>query len=328
MEFSRAADGTTTPLARKNIDTGMGLERMAQILQDKPNNYETDLIRPIIDKAASMAGMTYASASDAEKLKLKVIGDHVRAVSYLISDGVYPSNVGRGHVVRRLIRRVVRCGRLLGVAAPEGTEAFTPAIAAIAIEMGDACDPELKSRAAKVFDELEREELRFATTLGRGEEILADMLAAAVAADAKAPVLSGDDAFTLYDTYGFPLDITTDVASEAGVTVDVAGFETAMETARNLSRDARASPSTSPPATCWRASPTSWASPPASPATARWPSRTCACARSSSRARAWTRPRPGTPSTSSWTRRRSTPRAAARSATRARSSWRAARRLP
>ena len=239
MEFSRAADGTTTPLARKNIDTGMGLERMAQILQDKPNNYETDLIRPIIDKAASMAGMTYASASDAEKLKLKVIGDHVRAVSYLISDGVYPSNVGRGYVVRRLIRRVVRCGRLLGVAAPEGTEAFTPAIAAVAIEMGDACDPELKSRAAKVFDELEREELRFATTLGRGEEILADMLAAAVAADAKAPVLSGDDAFTLYDTYGFPLDITTDVASEAGVAVDVDGFEAAMETARNLSRDAR-----------------------------------------------------------------------------------------
>ena len=239
MEFSRGADGVATPLSRKNIDTGMGLERMAQILQDKPNNYETDLIRPIIDKAASMADMKYDDASASEKLKLKVIGDHVRAVSYLISDGVYPSNVGRGYVVRRLIRRVVRCGRLLGVKAPEGTDAFTPAIAAVAIAMGDACDPEIKNRAQKVFDELEREELRFAATLGRGEEILADALAAALAKDAEKPVLSGDDAFTLYDTYGFPLDITTDIASEAGVVVDVSGFESAMETARNLSRDAR-----------------------------------------------------------------------------------------
>ena len=116
-------------------------------------------------------------------LKLKVIGDHVRAVSYLISDGVYPSNVGRGYVVRRLIRRVVRCGRLLGVNPPEGTSAFTPAIAAVAIGMGDACDPEIAGRSQKVFDELEREELRFAVTLGRGEEILADMLSAAKAAD-------------------------------------------------------------------------------------------------------------------------------------------------
>ena len=239
MEFSRGADGKTTPLARKNIDTGMGLERMAQILQDRENNYETDLIRPIIDKAAAMASMSYDDASDSEKLKLKVIGDHVRAVSYLISDGVYPSNVGRGYVVRRLIRRVVRCGRLLGVNPPEGTSAFTPAIAAVAIRMGDACDPEIAGRSQKVFDELEREELRFAVTLGRGEEILADMLSAAKAADSKKPTLTGDGAFTLYDTYGFPLDITTDVASEQGVEVDIDGFEQAMETARNLSRDAR-----------------------------------------------------------------------------------------
>ena len=219
-----------------------------------------------------------------------------------------------------------RCGRLLGVAAPEGTEAFTPAIAAVAIEMGDACDPELKSRAAKVFDELEREELRFATTLGRGEEILADMLAAAVAADAKAPVLSGDDAFTLYDTYGFPLDITTDVASEAGVAVDVAGFETAMETARNLSRDARVAVDVTAGDLLAGVAEelgeptrfTGYGS--LAESDVRAPCLTIA--------RAWTRPRPGTPSTSSWTRRRSTPRVAARSATRARSSWRAARRSP
>jgi len=239
MEFSRGADGKTTPLARKNIDTGMGLERMAQILQGKENNYETDLIRPIIDCAARMADMRYDDASAAEKLKLKVIGDHVRAVAYLISDGVYPSNVGRGYVVRRLIRRVVRCGRLLGMKPPDGEFAFTPAIAKVAIGLGDACDPAIANRAQKVFHELEREELRFAVTLGRGEEILGDMLTAAKTRDPKNPKLTGDEAFALYDTYGFPLDITTDVASEAGVVVDVGGFAVAMETQRNLSRDAR-----------------------------------------------------------------------------------------
>jgi alanyl-tRNA synthetase len=239
MEMSRDANGETTPLAKKNIDTGMGLERMAQILQGKPNNYETDLIRPIIDKAADMAGISYDDADDAAKLKLKVIGDHTRAVAYLIADGVLPSNVGRGYIVRRLLRRVVRCGRLLGVKPPEGAEAFTPTIAEVAVGLSGGCDPEVAKRAGKIYDELAREELRFAATLGRGEEILSDMIAAAKSTDAENPTLSGEDAFTLYDTYGFPLDITTDVATEAGVAVDVDGFESAMETARNLSRDAR-----------------------------------------------------------------------------------------
>ena len=239
MEMNRDANGETTPLAKKNIDTGMGLERMAQILQGAPNNYETDLIRPIIDKAADMAGISYDDADDAAKLKLKVIGDHTRAVAYLIADGVLPSNVGRGYIVRRLLRRVVRCGRLLGVKPPEGAEAFTPTIAEVAVGLSGGCDPEVAKRAGKIYDELAREELRFAATLGRGEEILSDMIAAAKSEDAENPTLSGDDAFTLYDTYGFPLDITTDVATEAGVVVDVDGFETAMEMARNLSRDAR-----------------------------------------------------------------------------------------
>ena len=239
MELSRDANGNTTPLARKNIDTGMGLERMAQILQDKPNNYETDLIRPIIDKAAEMAGISYDDVDEATKLKLKVIGDHTRAVTYLISDGVLPSNIGRGYIVRRLLRRVVRCGRLLGVKAPEGAEAFTPTIAEVAVGLSDGCDPAVAANAERIFKELEREEIRFAQTLGRGEEILAGMIEAAKAADTDSPKLSGDDAFTLYDTYGFPLDITTDVATEAGVDVDVDAFEEAMEKARNLSRDAR-----------------------------------------------------------------------------------------
>ena len=241
MEFSRDAKGETTPLARKNIDTGMGLERMAQILQGAPNNYETDLIRPVIDAAAAMAGISYDSADDAQKLKLKVIGDHTRAVAYLIADGVLPSNVGRGYVVRRLLRRVVRCGRLLGVAPPEGAAAFTPAVAEVAVKLSGECDANVQAKAQKIYDELEREELRFAKTLGRGEEILADMIAAVKTSAPSQPELSGEDAFALYDTYGFPLDITTDVASEAGVAVDVAGFEAAMETARALSRDARVS---------------------------------------------------------------------------------------
>ena len=113
-------------MAKKNIDTGMGLERMAQILQGAPNNYETDLIRPIIDKAADMAGISYDDADDAAKLKLKVIGDHTRAVAYLIADGVLPSNVGRGYIVRRLLRRVVRCGRLLGVKPPRARRRSPP----------------------------------------------------------------------------------------------------------------------------------------------------------------------------------------------------------
>ena len=126
MEMNRDANGETTPLAKKNIDTGMGLERMAQILQGAPNNYETDLIRPIIDKAADMAGISYDDADDAAKLKLKVIGDHTRAVAYLIADGVLPSNVGRGYIVRRLLRRVVRCGRLLGVKPPRARRRSPP----------------------------------------------------------------------------------------------------------------------------------------------------------------------------------------------------------
>jgi alanyl-tRNA synthetase len=239
METSRDAGGNMTPLARKNIDTGMGLERMAQILQGKPNNYETDLIRPIIDKAAAMAGISYDGADEATKLKLKVMGDHTRAVVYLISDGVLPSNVGRGYIVRRLLRRVVRCGRLLGVKPPPGTEAFTPTIAEVVIALSGGCDLNVADSAERVYKELEREEMRFATTLGRGEEMLADMIATAKAANAEAPTLSGAQAFTLFDTYGFPLDITTDTATEAGVEVDVDAFQVAMERARNLSRDAR-----------------------------------------------------------------------------------------
>jgi len=166
MENNRGPDGALTPLANKNIDTGMGLERMAQILQGVPNNYETDLIFPIVQRAAEvcpsllgfaialcdmrappppqLAGISYASADETTKTRLKVMGDHTRAVVYLISDGVLPSNIGRGYIVRRLIRRVVRNGRLLGV--PAGS-AFTPRIAEVAVALSAACDPAVAKNA-------------------------------------------------------------------------------------------------------------------------------------------------------------------------------------
>jgi alanyl-tRNA synthetase len=138
MEKNRDADGKLTPLANKNIDTGMGLERMAQILQKAPNNYETDLIFPIIAQAAAMAGVDYAQSPAKVQTNLKVMGDHTRAVVYLISDGVNPSNIGRGYIVRRLLRRVVRCGRLLGI---KTTDPFTPQLAQVVIDMSGASQP-------------------------------------------------------------------------------------------------------------------------------------------------------------------------------------------
>ncbi|KAK3282193.1 hypothetical protein CYMTET_10060 [Cymbomonas tetramitiformis] len=234
MESNRDASGVLTPLENKNIDTGMGLERMAQILQEKPNNYETDLIMPIIDSAAQLAGIEYSSSNERIQTYLKVIGDHTRAVVYLISDGVLPSNVGRGYIVRRLLRRVVRCGRLIGI---KGKDAFTPKVAAAAIALSGDCDPAVAANAERIFTEMEREEMRFVTTLERGEELLTSLLDAAAKAS-KEPVLAGKDAFLLYDTYGFPLEITEEVAMERGIAVDLVGFKAAMEDQRKMSQAA------------------------------------------------------------------------------------------
>mmetsp|Transcript_21035 Transcript_21035/g.58374 ORF Transcript_21035/g.58374 Transcript_21035/m.58374 type:complete len:804 (+) Transcript_21035:329-2740(+) len=233
MELNRSADGTTAPLANRNIDTGMGLERMAQILQAVPNNYETDLIFPILDAAAKLAGIDYFAASVAEKTALKVIGDHVRAVVYLISDGVIPSNIGRGYVVRRLVRRVVMKGRIIGI-----KEVFTPTLAEVVVSLSQACDPLVEKNADRIFEELRREEERFIQTLDRGQKQLDEMLEAAQNKGGKAK-LSGADAFMLYDTFGFPLEITQEVAEASGVGVDTEGFEKEMEAQRKRGQDAR-----------------------------------------------------------------------------------------
>ncbi|OWM80472.1 hypothetical protein CDL15_Pgr019752 [Punica granatum] len=244
MQYNKKDDGTLEPLKQKNIDTGMGLERVARILQKVPNNYETDLIYPIIEKAAELANVSYAFANDQTKLKLKIIGDHMRAAVFLISDGVIPSNIGRGYVVRRLIRRVVRTGRLLGIKGDgqgnlEGV--FSPVIAEKVIELSTQIEPEVKDRRSRILEELKREESRFVQTLERGEKLLEEMISDALSVpreNGTRPCLVGKDAFLLYDTYGFPVEITIEVAEEQGVTVDMDGFDVEMEKQRRQSQAA------------------------------------------------------------------------------------------
>ncbi|KOR38107.1 alanyl-tRNA synthetase [Planktothricoides sp. SR001] len=227
MEYNRDSDGNLTPLKNKNIDTGMGLERMAQILQQVPNNYETDLIFPIIQTAANIAGIDYAQSDEKTKTSLKVIGDHVRSVVHLIADGITASNIGRGYILRRLIRRVVRHGRLIGIAGE-----FTTQVAETAIALSEAVYANVRERETQIKAELQREESRFLETLERGEKLLGEILA-------KQPQqISGKDAFTLYDTFGFPLELTQEIAEEQGLTVDIAGFEAEMEEQRKRSQDA------------------------------------------------------------------------------------------
>lgn len=244
MQYNRKDDGSLEALKQKNIDTGMGLERMARILQKVPNNYETDLIFPIIEKAASMVLVSYTTADDAMKTNLKIIGDHMRAVVYLISDGVIPSNIGRGYVVRRLIRRVVRTGRLIGIRGDgygNSEGAFLPSLAEVVISLSSEIDPDVESRRKSILGELQREELRFVQTLERGEKLLDELLDEALLSDGDngdKPCLSGKDVFLLYDTYGFPVEITAEIAGERGVTVDTKGFDIEMENQRRQSQAA------------------------------------------------------------------------------------------
>uniref|UniRef100_A0A0E0DZT2 Probable alanine--tRNA ligase, chloroplastic n=1 Tax=Oryza meridionalis TaxID=40149 RepID=A0A0E0DZT2_9ORYZ len=244
MQYNKKDDGSLEPLKQKNIDTGMGLERMARILQKVPNNYEIDLIFPIIEKAASMALVSYTTADDAMKTNLKIIGDHMRAVVYLISDGVIPSNIGRGYVVRRLIRRVVRTGRLIGIRGDghgNSEGAFLPSLAEVAISLSTEIDPDVESRRKSILGELQREELRFVQTLERGEKLLDELLDEALSNagnNGGKPCLSGKDVFLLYDTYGFPVEITAEIAGERGVIVDMKGFDMEMENQRKQSQAA------------------------------------------------------------------------------------------
>ncbi|MGK7941848.1 MAG: alanine--tRNA ligase [Crocosphaera sp.] len=229
MQYNRDADGNLTPLQKQNIDTGMGLERMAQILQKVPNNYETDLIFPIIETAANIATIDYKKAEEKIKVSLKVIGDHVRSVVQMISDGITASNTDRGYVLRRLIRRVVRHGRLIGI---EGQ--FINQVAETAIQLSEEVYPQVRERESFIKGELEREEAAFLKTLERGEKLLAEI----ISKTDKQGQISGVDAFTLYDTFGFPLELTQEIAEESSLTVDIDGFEVEMKQQQERSKAA------------------------------------------------------------------------------------------
>jgi alanyl-tRNA synthetase len=222
MQYNRDASGNLTPLQNQNIDTGMGLERMAQILQKVPNNYETDLIFPILETAAKIAKIDYHQSDENTKVSLKVIGDHVRSVVHMIADEIRASNVGRGYILRRLIRRVVRHGRLIGISGE-----FINQVAETAISLSESIYPNLRQRETAIKAELQREEVNFLKTLDRGEKLLAEIIQ-----DVKQKGLTsitGESAFTLYDTYGFPLELTQEIAAENKLTVDVDGFNAEMQ---------------------------------------------------------------------------------------------------
>ncbi len=223
MQFDRQPDGSLVPLPAPCVDTGMGLERLAAILQHVHTNYEIDLFQALIRKAAELTG-----TADLENKSLRVIADHIRACSFLIVDGVLPSNEGRGYVLRRIIRRALRHGWMLGVRQPF----FSKLVPTLVEQMGEAY-PELPAAVDTVTRALQAEEERFAETLDAGMKIFED-----VAGKASNGVIPGVDAFRLYDTYGFPLDLTQDIARERDLTVDIAGFDAAMEQQRETARAA------------------------------------------------------------------------------------------
>ncbi len=225
MQHNRDINGNLTDLASKNIDTGMGLERMAQILQNKKNNYETDLIFPIIKKAADIANIDYQTSTDSKKTSLKILGDHARAVIHLISDGVVASNLGRGYILRRLLRRMIRHGRLLGI-----RKNFLMELALVGIQMMKETYPELDMNADRILKDIDIEELRFLETLERGEKLINEFLISGE------KIMSGLKAFELYDTYGFPLELTKEILEENNIQIDLQGFEKEMDSQRERAK--------------------------------------------------------------------------------------------
>jgi len=231
MQFDRGADGKMTRLPKPSVDTGMGLERMAAVLQGVHSNYDIDLFKSLIRAAAELA-----RTKDLESSSLRVIADHIRACTFLIVDGVLPSNEGRGYVLRRIIRRAVRHGYKLGIQEPF----FYKLVPVLEREMS-AAYPELTRGRELAERVLKQEEERFAETLANGMELLEDAIAKIVrarGARAGGAVIPGETVFKLYDTYGFPADLTADIARERGLTIDQAGFDAAMEEQRRRSQEA------------------------------------------------------------------------------------------
>ncbi|CAI8832790.1 MULTISPECIES: alanine--tRNA ligase [Pseudomonas] len=225
MQFNRTADGVLHPLPAPSVDTGMGLERISAVMQHVHSNYEIDLFRNLLSASAAAIG-----CANQEQSSLKVVSDHIRSCSFLIADGVLPSNEGRGYVLRRIIRRACRHGNKLGATG----SFFYKIVAALVAEMGEAF-PELTQQQANIERVLKAEEEQFAKTLEQGLKILEQDLA-----ELKGTVVPGDVVFKLYDTYGFPMDLTADIARERELTIDEAGFEREMEAQRERARSASA----------------------------------------------------------------------------------------
>lgn len=227
-QFNRTKDGEYVPLEKKNIDTGMGLERIASVVQEKESNFETDLIYPIIEKVIAISGGDYSKPD--QKMAMKVIADHIRAVTVMIGDGILPSNEGRGYVLRRILRRAVRYGRVLGI-----NDLFLSSLVDTVITILGAEYPELKQYESLIKRIIDTEEKQFSATLAQGLEMLQDLMNAA--GDKK--VLDGQSVFKLYDTFGFPVELTQEIAEENGFEIDLDGFKEAMKEQQDRARAAR-----------------------------------------------------------------------------------------
>lgn len=230
-QYNKEADGSYTPLQHKNIDTGLGLERVASVLQEKPSNFETDLIFPIIEYACKVSGKTY-NADPKDDISLKVIADHARSVTFMIGDGILPSNEGRGYILRRVLRRAIRHGRLLGI-----RKEFLVGAADLVIDMYGDHYTDLREKKSYIEKVIAMEENSFLQTLEQGTDLLNQKIDAM--RKAGSTVLNGEDAFQLYDTFGFPWELTEEILEEQGFTMDKEGFEKAMEAQRERARAAR-----------------------------------------------------------------------------------------
>ena len=230
-QFDNDGNGHYTELEQKNIDTGMGLERLASVVQDVDSIFDVDTIKALRDHVCRLAGKEYGKEYKND-VSIRVITDHIRSVTFMISDGIMPSNEGRGYVLRRLLRRACRHGRLLGI-----HKGFLPELAQTVIEGSKDGYPELEEKKEFILKVITKEEEQFNKTIDQGLGILSDMIADMEAKGEK--TLNGDDAFRLYDTYGFPLDLTKEILEEKGMDVDEEGFKASMEVQRTTARNAR-----------------------------------------------------------------------------------------
>lgn len=230
-QFNQMPDGTYPPLKSKNIDTGAGLERLASVIQGKPSNFETDLMFPIIEYACKVAGVEYGKDADTD-VSLKVIADHARSMTFMIGDGILPSNEGRGYVLRRILRRAVRHGRLIGI-----SEKFLAGAVDVVISMFGHVYTNLSEKRDYIQKVIDMEETSFLRTLKQGSELLNEEIAK-LKEEGKT-VLDGATAFKLNDTFGFPWELTAEILEEQGLTMDKEGFDAALEVQRQMARDAR-----------------------------------------------------------------------------------------